>query len=187
MEIESVLGYGPQASRAAVSSFSQRWRSNRFSDTDRKLAGQRFRASAATAWWPPHLVPTVVDTRSTRSTGRQLHGGRRTWYQPSSILDRPGRRVGNCMVAAAPGATLPRKRWCPHLIATLCIVVGAGHQRHSPPQAVVPPPHRYALHRRRRRSSAPLSPASGLSSVVRPKTPRGDGNSITLFLSGGRG
>ncbi len=24
-------------------------------------------------------------------------------------------------------ATLPRKRWCPHLIATLCIVVGAGH------------------------------------------------------------
>ncbi len=60
------------------------------------------------------------------------------------------------------------------------IVVGAGHQRHSPPQAggaptsslrsasssaqvisatlprkrVVPPPHRYALHRRRRRSSS---------------------------------
>ncbi|TKR48495.1 hypothetical protein FDK63_04980 [Mycobacterium tuberculosis] len=81
----------------------------------------------------------------------------------------------------------PASGWCPHLIATLCIVVGAGHQRHSPPQAggaptsslrsasssaqvisatlprkrVVPPPHRYALHRRRRRSSAPLSPASG--------------------------
>ncbi len=63
-------------------------------------------------------------------------------------------------------ATLPRKRWCPHLIATLCIVVGAGHQRHSPPQAVVPPPHRYALHRRRRRSSAPLSPASGANSLL---------------------
>ncbi len=67
----------------------------------------------------------------------------------------------------------PASGWCPHLIATLCIVVGAGHQRHSPPQAggaptsslrsasssaqvisatlprkrVVPPPHRYALHR----------------------------------------
>ncbi len=29
----------------------------------------------------------------------------------------------------------PASGWCPHLIATLCIVVGAGHQRHSPPQA----------------------------------------------------
>ncbi len=72
--------------------------------------------------------------------------------------DHPHRRSSSAQVISA---TLPRKRvvppphryalhrrrrrssaplspasgWCPHLIATLCIVVGAGHQRHSPPQA----------------------------------------------------
>ncbi len=37
-------------------------------------------------------------------------------------------------------ATLPRKRWCPHLIATLCIVVGAGHHDAERSDEVGAPP-----------------------------------------------
>ncbi len=47
-----------------------------------------------------------------------------------------------------------------YLVATLCIVVGAGHQRHSPRKRVVPTSR--ALHRRRRRSSAQPLPLVNL-------------------------
>src|SRR6202022_986050 len=66
------------------------------------------------------------------------------------------------------------------LIASLCIVTGAGHVRRSSsslrsassPARVMcaPPPHRFALHRRRRGSSAPPLPAS--SSAVQARLGR---------------
>ncbi len=89
----------------------------------------------------------------------QLEEARRTRARlPGSCVDAVSRsRTSSSRRLDGRGPGFRVRAWTP----SADIVVGAGHQRHSPPQAVVPPPHRYALHRRRRRSSAPLSPASG--------------------------
>ncbi len=72
-------------------------------------------------------------------------------YRSCESDDQAGTRPTEveCRPRRSSAPLSPASGWCPHLIATLCIVVAQVISATLPRKRVVPPPHRYALHRRR--------------------------------------